>query len=301
MTMNNTHRPRRAGIGSLILLAIVACGSGSTGTLEVQLSGEEASQVGFPVGEGEGLIAFTDGWRIAFDRVLVSVSEIHVRASDGDDALVMADPVVVDLHLGEPIAWRFENVPSRRWDRVSYQFAPATSASRGVGDISADDVQAMAAGGHSFWIEGTATRGEESVAFSWQFDASIENTGCINGMDETDGLVVRESGVSGVQLTVHFDHLFFDSYAHDDPQLRFDPIAAVAGDDGVVTLEELASQSIVDMRDAEGAPILIDGAPLTYDPGDLDIPTTDLRAYMIGALSTTGHFNGEGHCDYELR
>lgn len=285
-----------------LMMLLVACGgSDAIGTLEVQLSGEEASREGYPVGSGEDVIAFVDGWTLDFEKVLVSIREIRVRGSDGDDAMVMSDPVVVDLHLGEPVAWRFEGVPARRWDRIGYVFAPATSESRGAGAIADADAQMMSGEGHTFWLQGVATRDTEVVRFAWAFDLEIHNDACVNGLDETDGIVVGEGGTSQAQLTVHLDHLFFDSFAHEDPELRFDPMAAVAGDDGEVTLDELASQSIVDMRDAEGAPILVDGSPLTYDPGDLAIPTTDLRAYLIGALSTTGHFNGEGHCDYELR
>lgn len=281
---------------SCLSLLGFGCGDSATGDVAVQLSGEEAAQVGFPVGD----IVFIDGWSVDFERILVSITEVHLQAADGDDALVMADPIVADLTLGEPEGWRFTGVPARRWDRVSYVFAPAPAGARAVGGIDAADLDAMVAGGHSFLIEGVATRGEEQVRFDWAFDVRIDNTGCLNGVDETDGIVVREGGVTDAQITVHFDHLFFDSYAHDEPALRFDPMAAVAGDDGVLTLEELAGQSIVDMRDADGEPITVDGMPLTYDPGDLDVPTTDLRAYLIGALSTVGHFNGEGHCDYAI-
>ena len=49
-------------------LVLFACGGAEgAGTVRVTLSGEEASREGFPVGD----IAFVDGWRVDFDRVLV--------------------------------------------------------------------------------------------------------------------------------------------------------------------------------------------------------------------------------------
>jgi len=284
----------------LSLFVCAACGSDSaTGTVTIQLSGEEASRTGWPVTDGADTIEFVDGWAVDFDHVLVGIADVSLRASDGDDAMVVTDPIVVDLHLGEPQAWALDGVPARRWDRVGYRFAPVTSEFREVNEIDDADVQAMIDGGFAFWLEGTATRGAESIDFAWGLPLAIDNDGCLNGLDETDGIVVREGGVTEAQITVHLDHLFFDSLAADEPNMRFDPMAAVA-EGGVVTLDSLATQSITDMRDAEGEPIMIEGTPLTYDPGDWVLATNDLEQFLYAAAATMGHFNGEGHCEYEI-
>ncbi|MEZ4252173.1 MAG: hypothetical protein R3B99_28500, partial [Polyangiales bacterium] len=102
------------------------------------------------------------------------------------------------------------------------------------------------------------------------------------------------------QITVHLDHLFFDTFATEDASMRFDPMAAVAGVDGLV-LDDLARQSTTDVRNAEGEPLLVDGSPLVYDPGDLVLDTPTLRDFVRAAATTVGHFQGEGHCDYVRR
>lgn len=74
-------------------------------------------------------------------------------------------------------------------------------------------------------------------------------------------------------------------------------MAAVAMD-GNVTLDDLAAQdNLSDLVDAEGEPL-----DIAYDPGSAFDPIpADLREYVKAAATTTGHFNGEGHCDYALQ
>lgn len=279
-----------------LLLASSCGGTDGVGTVRVSLSGEEASREGFPVGD----IAFADGWSVQFERVIVSLVDFRLAASDGDEAAIEADPIVADLHLGEPIAWTFEGVHARRWDRVSYHFGPPTAASRKVGAVDDATLASMIANGHALHLEGVATRGEESVPFAFGLDLNVDATRC-EGADATEGLVVREATFNDAQLTIHLDHLFFDSYATDEPAMRFDPMAAVVGDDDLLTLDDLAMQSTTDVRDAEGEPLLVDGAPLVYDAGDLPLDGPNLREFVRAAAITVGHFQGEGHCDYARR
>lgn len=281
----------------IVLLVLSACGGADgVGTVRVSISGEEASREGFPVGE----LAFADGWAIDFERVVVSVVDVRLEAADGDVAPIEADPIVTDLHLGEPLAWTFEGVPVRRWDRVSYRFGAPTEASRRVGVVDDETLAAMREGGHALHVEGVATRGDESVRFAFGIDLDVDNTHCV-AADGTDGLVVREATFTDAQLTVHLDHLFFDSFASEEPAMRFDPMAAVAGDDALLTLDDLATQSTTDLRDAAGEPLLVDGMPLVYDAGDLALDAPNLAAFVRAAATTVGHFQGEGHCDYTRR
>ena len=287
-------------MGALLALAgLVGCGDGgASGTLRLTLNGEEASREGFPVGEGEDRIAFADGWSVEFEKVLVSIVDVRLAASDGDEAGVAVDPIVADLHLGTPEGWRLEGVPARRWDRFSYRFGAPTMDARRVNAVEDADLEAMVMGGHAFWIEGVARRDGQEVPFRWGLPVAVDNVRCVNGVDETDGLVIGEGGLSEAELTVHLDHLFFDSLASKEPGMRFEAMAAVAGE-GPLTLEDLAAQSITDVRDAEGEPIEVEGAPLIYDPGDTPLEARDLRGFVLAAARTMGHFQGEGHCDYE--
>ncbi len=68
----------------------------------------------------------------------------------------------------------------------------------------------------------------------------------------------------------------------------------------MVTFPMLMAQSITDVRDADGEPIVDGEEAVVYDPGPLPIDGTSLRDYILAASSTVGHFQGEGHCEYEL-
>jgi hypothetical protein len=161
----------------------------------------------------------------------------------------------------------------------------------------------MVDGGYSMWIEGTASDGSETYPFDLRFtDLSVRGEACQNGVDETDGLVVPNDAVVNAQVTIHLDHLFFDTYATEEALLRFEPWAAVAGDDGIITMDDLETQTLADRRDRDGDPLL-DGEdnPVVYDPGPLVLPSNNLREYVHAAATTMGHFNGEGHCDYVVQ
>ncbi len=283
---------------------LAGCGgdgsSGSSGEVRVDLSGEEASVQGYPVGTGEDQIAFEDGFTLRFDKVLVSLERFELRSSDGNDARLDPDPVVADLHLGEPEAWVFDGVPSRRWDDVRFMMAPPTANSRAVDEVASEDLRAMIDGGYSMWIAGTASDGSDTYPFDLRFsDLRVLSDACQNGVDDTDGLVVPNNSIVNAQVTIHLDHLFFDTFATDEARLRFEPWAAAAEGDGIITLEDLETQLLADLRDRNGDPLLDGGGnPVVYDPGPLLLPANNLREYVHAAATTMGHFNGEGHCDY---
>jgi hypothetical protein len=284
----------------LTTLALAACADNATsygtGSVRVAISGEAAAISGFPAGSGDDVIAFADGWTLEMRKVLVSLEGFELRATDGDDAAVDADPVVADLHLGEPELWRFDGVPARRWDRVGYRYKAPTRSSRAANDVSDDDIERMVDGSYSLLIDAVASKDGQEITIEFGFAMQVAHSHCVNGQDETDGLVVPTNGAADAQITVHLDHLFFDTYASDEAALRFDPMAAVAMDEKV-TLDDLALQdNLSDLLDADGEPL-----DLAYDPGSAFDPIPEnLREYVQAAATTTGHFNGEGHCKYTL-
>ena len=302
MTDIKTNGTRRYLVwlcGTTMVLASCGDSTGSTGEVSVALSGEEAAVEGYPVGSGDERIAFADGFTMQFDKVLVALERFELGTSDGDRAALDSDPIVADLHLGNPTAWLFSGVPSRRWDDVRYVYAPPTMESRNVNGVADADLDEMVRNGYSIWVAGTASDGTDSFDFDLRLPLRVTNEACQNGVDETDGLVVPNNGIVNAEVTVHLDHLFFDTYATEDPSLRFEAWAAVAGEDGVVTLDDLATQSLADLRDRNGDPLVDgEGDPLIYDPGPLSLEANNLREYVVAAATTSGHFNGEGHCDY---
>ena len=285
----------------LTALLLAACGedeSAGEGSLRVKISGEEAALSGYPVGSGDDEIAFSDGWTLEFEKVLVSLTDFTLRAADGDDADVEAGAVIADLHLGEPQLWAFEDVPARRWDRVGYRYAPPTARARKANDVDDADVTRMIDEGYSILIEATAKKNDQTVPLAFGFGFEVTMTRCENGMDMTDGIVVANNAVNEAQVTVHLDHLFFDTFAVDDASLRFDPMAAMAPTSGKLTLDDLAKQdNLSDLKGADGMPL-----DLAYDPGSAFDPTPkNLEDYVVSAATTTGHWNGEGHCTYERK
>jgi hypothetical protein len=288
----------RTLLKSLVALSLGMTGcaeTGSEGTLSIRVSGEEAAQGGYPVGEGEDQIAFADGWTLEFHKVIVSLTQFTLATEDGEEALLHSDPVLVDLHQGTPELWRFEGLAAQRWDAVGYQYAKPASDVRVVNDLSEADVKRMQDEGYSLLIEATARKEDREVELSWGFPLAIDVQHCQNGLDGTDGIVVRDNATTSAEITVHLDHLFFDSYATEEPNLRFDPLAETAPEDGPLLLEALAAQdNLSDIKGRNGQPL-----GLAYDPGSAFHPVpTNLEEYVSAAAETTGHWNGEGHCEY---
>ncbi|MET0387897.1 MAG: hypothetical protein ABW321_18135 [Polyangiales bacterium] len=266
------------------------------GSVKLTISGEEASRSGFPVGSGEDAISFVDGWEVTFHKVLVALQGFTLATAAGDTADLDLEPVVADLHLGEPALWKLSDVPAKRWDRVSYRVAAPTDAARAVNDIAAADLARMRDAGYAVYIEATASKDDREIALQWGFPSTVEHSRCENASDGTEGLVVRDNAETAAQITIHLDHLFFDSWTTEEPNLRFDAMAAVAPGDGPLTLDDLAQQdNLSDLMGEDGKPL-----ELAYDPGSTFDPVpSDLAQYVIDAATTAGHWNGEGHCEYE--
>jgi hypothetical protein len=286
----------------LALGALCAAGcdasEGGNGTLAIRISGEEAALGGYPVGEGEDQIAFTDGWTLEFQKVIVSISHFHLATEDGEEADLDVDPIVVDLHQGAPELWRFEGIAAQRWDQVDYRYSKPTGDARSVNDVSEADFELMRDNSYSLLIEAIARKDEQEVPLQFGFPLAIDVMHCENGLDGTDGIVVRDNAVTNAEITVHLDHLFFDSYATEEANLRFDAMAAMydrAPSSGPLLLAALKGQdNLSDMKGPDGEPL-----DLSYDPGSAFHPVPkNLEEYVNAAAETTGHWNGEGHCEY---
>jgi len=284
----------RIMIPTLFILA-AACAD-ETGTVEVSISGEEAAVDGWPVGD----VGFVDGWSMDFTTLVVNVGEVELRSADGETAAIEVDDALVDLHQGDRVLYTLDAVGARRWDDVRYRLRPPTDASVDFGPIDPAVRAQMIAQGWSVYLEATATKGDQTRTLAWGLDMNVLNARCVAG-DGTDGLVVATGGVTEAQLTLHWDHLFFDSLVLDEAEMRFDAMAAVAEPDGSVPLDALDAQRLADLRDAAGDPLVdADGEPVVYDPGSEALPEPTLFHHVRSAATTVGHFQGEGHCDYVI-
>lgn len=221
-------------------LSLALLGCGNaSGTVNVTAYGEEFIEEGIPAGHVE------DGWSIEFARFAVTFSEVTVGGT------MLQGAITVDL----------------------------SEASDGDGQaLGALEVIEGDHGDSSFVIErvevdGSASLGDEEKSFSWVFEGAVSYHEC-----ETTTSVVRGEAAT-FQVTVHADHLFYDSLVAEEPKLRFQPLSdADADNDGEITQAELKDTDI--------------GA---YDPGSAgDI--NDLWTFLNAQIATLGHVDGESHC-----
>ena len=281
---------------ALALLVAGGCAADGEGTISLRVSGEDGALAGYPNDEA----AFADGWSVQFDQYLVAIGDLHVAATGGGTGARDEQLYIADLHAGEPDLDEIGPLAARRWDRVSFSMrAPTTDDDVVALDgVSSEDVARMIDGGFVYWIAGRATKGDREVGFAWGLDNPSINRDCTNGFDGTSGLVVRNNTVTEGEITVHVEHLFWDTLGSEQTELRFDPIAAVADADGVVQWEALAEQQLANMQDADGEPLVDEmGVALVYNPGSL--PIANLQEFVLAATRTQAHLGGEGLCTIE--
>lgn len=247
MTISTCASKIRSTRSPLVAFALVAsatplagCGGSDTGegTVRVTVYGEEFIEEGIDPSEME------DGWAIEFERFEVTVSGVQVGGEE------VGDSVTIDVS------------------------ASSDGAGHEIGAIL------VPAGNHadsSFTIErveveGSGTRGDVTKTFHWAFETPVTYAEC-----ETT-TSIKEGETATFQITVHADHLFYDSLVSASPELLFSPLAdADVDDDGEITEEELAQADIG-----------------SYDPGNED--ANDLWSFLSSLNATMGHVDGEGHC-----
>jgi hypothetical protein len=187
--------------------ALTACGetSGSEGTVDVTVYGEDFIEKGIPAEE------MTDGWAITFDTFVVTVDEVVVGGVD----IPSADPIDISVETdGSGHAFGSAAVPTGAHTGSSYAIARVELA-------------------------GSATKEGVTKNFSWVFDEEVHYSEC-----ETT-TTVSEGDPATFQITVHADHYFYDSLVSSDPSLVFQELADADTDgDDEITRAELEAADI---------------------------------------------------------
>lgn len=231
---------------SSLLAPLAACGSGDW---VVSTWGEAFIEQGIAADE------FEDGCSATFDQFTVRITEAALLDGDGEVA-ASAEPATVELTEPGPHELSTVAAPSTQYDTVRYAIESA--------------------GEPAIQAAGTLTCGAESVTFDWAFDIASTYSCAPDDLSMAKGAEVE------TELTIHGDHLFYDSLEHDDAVLRAQPMVDADGDgDGVVTLDELA---------------VVDVAALGHRVGQQS-DITDLASFVTYLVGGVGHVNGEGHCD----
>jgi len=249
---------------SLGLLAS-ACADPGQATLRVTAYGEEFIEDEIPAD------VLIDGWELDFRRFLIAVSEVE---ADGEP---LAGAFVIDLTQasgGEGHELGTVTLPAEGHPSLDFRVRPVDDAM----PVSAtdDDVATLVDAGASLWVEGMATKGGQTMSFTWAFTTETHYVECHSTAELVEGQDAKS------QLTFHADHLFYDDLDSPVPNVAFDLVASADADaDGEVTEDELRALDITTEE--------------RYQVGSRNV--TDLWSYIEVQTGTIGHIDGEGHCE----
>lgn len=198
--------------------------SAETGTLKLRANGEDFVRQGF---------ISKDGWKIAFDHVYVTLSNIKAYQADppydaqSNEALRSTQVAnfgqtqTVDLAQGdanaEPVLVATIAAPAGRYNALSWTMPKATAGE---------------AAGTALMLVGTASKDGKSLPFTLKVDQEMAyQCGEFVG-DERKGLL-KAGDTADLEATFHFDHMFGDADLPPKDELNqkalgFGPLAAIA-------------------------------------------------------------------------
>jgi hypothetical protein len=271
----------------VLVSTLAGCGPAGRGTFQVTVSGGERAERGFAP------TLLKDRWAVTFSKYLVSVGDLE--ATREGERLTRPGIHVVDLHAGTRRALSWPDIPPGRWDiAFSMKPPPAEVSAEGV---SATDLDEMRTRGWAVLFEGRATKtGFGSMPFRIGLPLGHRYSRCTNGLDGTLGLVVGDGATETLELTMHVDHMLYDKLGtHRGVNLRFEAWTALAPMNGLLTLESLQRQDLLNLKDSTGGPLLdADGTRVVYDPASFDVRTLD--EFVAQSLKDQAHLNGGGLC-----
>jgi hypothetical protein len=285
--------------------------SAGTGSVELTMSGGAALRQGFPHKEGQVEHKFTDGWTATFSKFVVVIGNMTLSRPQTSEVVgqwknsVMVDMKSPDVQSGKTpgtvVLAEIKDVPAIRLN-LGFSMEKATSSTENR-NVDKADAALMIKNGWSVLFEGEVKRKEETVKFRFGLAVPTDYTKCTNGEDNTLGLAVEANKKTGALIYLHAVHLFWDGLGITNARLRFDPMAAVAGDDKLVTSDELKKQDLTQLKDADGKPLKDgNGKPILYDDSGLLPPeNTNLLEFVRLNLRNSVHFNGLGLCNTKAK
>lgn len=270
-------------------------GGSGTGSLSVHLSGGNAVKTGFPVEENGAMVTFVDGWSIQFSKFLVSFGIIDVHGTDGAMGVTSTDRFIADLHEADAALPTFEGLAARHWEHFGFEISPPDATTQKIGTVEDNFIQTMMAGKYNYFVQGTATKGAESIEFIYGIGSAAKYADCKN--DGASGLLISSDATTDVEITIHAAHIFFDALESESAGLRFDAMGAVCGTDKKLDIGEVASQNLSNLKDAAGMPLQDQsGMAVKYNTGSIQLPTNDLLAFMQASSAAMAHLNRDGLC-----
>ncbi|WP_437525480.1 hypothetical protein WME79_38640 [Sorangium sp. So ce726] len=273
-----------------------------TGAVQIFVEPEDTIPEGLEPGTGEENIA--DGWKVTYERFLVTIGNVRAARSDAEETLGDASVFVLDLKNAPATRYviaDFQDVSAVRWDRFGFDLPNATAGVKTLPPTTATDVDLMVEGGYSLFFEGSIEKedGESCpppgdacvpaarVRFSWGLSAGTSFDDCATE-DGLNGFSVPTSGTVAVKPTIHGDHWFFDNItAGVELTKRYAQYIADSDldGDGETTIDELKQVNAADVFGDEYNLAGASGGPIetAYD-------------YVVAQARTLGDFQGDGEC-----
>lgn len=280
----NAYRPL-----VVFLLSLAACGAESgRGQLRVLLAAEETISEGLQAGPGP---EDTKDFGVTYTKYLAVIGAVKVARTGPARALAMTGVFIADMRQvgqeGVQLA-SFDDVQAGQWDQLSFATPVALPGSQALAGTTDADAQLMIEKQWTYWIEGTVNRPGKPVSFVLQLAVPTLYTDCeSNGQP---GVSVSEGGASSATITLHGDHLWFDSLVagYESTVVRRTQwlVDADTDGDGKVVTEDLAQLP------AETAFPTAQG----YNLSGGSIPIRNALDFVRAQLATQGHLNGEGEC-----
>jgi hypothetical protein len=288
--MTRTFSPGIFALCSALLAGCGADGVRGEGDVRVSVRAEDTITLGLsPGSQPEN----TKDFGVSYSKFIVAVG--RVQLGRGAERLESPGVFLVDLARvgtqGVQIA-AFEGVGAGEWDAFAFE-TPSADQDSEAREVSDDDAALMREHGWTYWIEGAVERPAAQggpVEFVIQVEVATRFDRC--ELDGEPGLTVVANGTASGDVTIHGDHLWFNSFATGSEasiERRSAWLVAADGDgDGHVSTDDLARLDATEVFTTELG-YSLDGAP---DGIVIDSALDFVRAQ----LATQGHFRGEGEC-----
>lgn len=274
---------------ALLTLPLTACGpSADEGRVEVLLQAEDTITEGLNPGTGpEDLV---DGWTARFDKYVVAVGNVRL-GRDANDIEVRDETRraydLVQIPQSDWLLTEIEDVEAKRYDFFGYETVHANDAERHE-SVTEEDFEEMVEHDATYLIEGAITRDDEEVTFRFLVPAETAFGPC--EADGIPGVPVTGDVTTAVGITIHGDHMFFDSFGTHDVQRRAQWIAdADLDDSGHVDEEELMTITGTALSELFPSDEYALGGWTAF-------PIESAYDFLRAQLQTQGHFLGEGEC-----
>jgi hypothetical protein len=291
------HKLSLAILGWTLCLSGCENGGGQAGQgrVRILLSAEASISEGLSQGSGA---ENTRDYGVRFTKFLATVGPVSLARSRGKLTAALSETFVVDMtQVGEDGVELgvIDDLESGEWDKFGFETPLADAQAQRFAGVSESDYAEMVREGYTYWIEGSVERADaDGGPVSFAIKAAVPTSFHDCEHDGEPGVSVLAEGTATATITLHGDHMFFNSF----PTGTEANIARMAGyivdadvdHDGYVDDDELALRDATDaFTRARG--YSLDGAPILID---------DALDFVRAQLATQGHYQGEGECIFTL-